>query len=37
VPVIVPRGSGNDGQSCDDPFASLPEDQRPENFPFNNC
>ena len=29
VPVIVPRGSGNDGQSCDDPFASLPEDQRP--------
>jgi hypothetical protein len=37
VPVIVPRGSGNDGQSCEDPFASLPEDMRPENFPFNNC
>jgi hypothetical protein len=37
VPVIVPRGSGNDGQSCEDPFASLPEDKRPENFPFNNC
>jgi hypothetical protein len=37
VPVIVPRGSGNDGQACEDPFASLPEDMRPENFPFNNC
>jgi hypothetical protein len=37
VPVIVPRGSGNDGQECEDPFASLPEDMRPENFPFNNC
>jgi hypothetical protein len=37
MPVIVPRGSGNDGQACEDPFASLPEDMRPENFPFNNC
>ena len=37
VPVIVPRGSGNNGQQCDDPFASLPKDKRPENFPFNNC
>jgi hypothetical protein len=37
MPVIVPRGSGNDGQACEDPFASLPEDKRPENFPFNNC
>ena len=37
VPAIVPRGSGNNGQSCEDPFASLPEDKRPENFPFNNC
>ena len=37
VPVIVPRGSGNDGQDCEDPFASLPEDMRPEGFPFNNC
>ena len=37
VPVIVPRGSGNNGQQCDDPFASLPEDKRPDNFPFNNC
>jgi hypothetical protein len=37
LPVIVPRGSGNDGQECEDPFASLPEDMRPENFPFNNC
>jgi hypothetical protein len=37
VPVIVPRGSGNDDQACEDPFASLPEDMRPENFPFNNC
>jgi hypothetical protein len=37
VPVIVPRGSGNNGQDCEDPFASLPEDMRPEGFPFNNC
>ena len=37
IPVIVPRGSGNNGQQCDDPFASLPADQRPENFPFSNC
>ena len=37
VPVIVPRGSGNDGQACEDPFAGLPEDMRPDNFPFNNC
>jgi hypothetical protein len=37
MPVIVPRGSGNSGQDCEDPFASLPEDMRPDNFPFNNC
>ena len=37
VPVIVPRGSGNDAQECDDPFANLPEDMRPEGFPFNDC
>jgi len=37
VPVIVPRGSGNNGQDCQDPFASLPKDKRPEGFPFNNC
>ena len=37
IPVVVPRGSGNDGQACEDPFASLPEDMRPEGFPFNNC
>jgi hypothetical protein len=37
VPVIVPRDSGNDGQTCEDPFAGLPEDMRPDNFPFNNC
>jgi hypothetical protein len=37
VPVIVPRDSGNDGQECEDPFASLPEDMRPQGFPFNNC
>jgi hypothetical protein len=37
VPVIVPRGSGNNGQDCEDPFASLPEDMQPEDFPFNNC
>jgi hypothetical protein len=37
VPVIVPRGSGNNNQQCEDPFASLPKDKRPQNFPFNNC
>ena len=37
VPVIVPGGPGNSGQECEDPFANLPEDMRPENFPFNNC
>jgi len=40
VPVIVPNGSGNTGnnsQECEDPFANLPEDMRPDNFPFNNC
>ncbi len=37
LPVIVPRGSGNDDQECEDPFARLPEDMRPENFPFDNC
>ena len=41
VPVIVPRGSGNgsgnNGQDCEDPFAGLPEDMRPEGFPFSNC
>jgi hypothetical protein len=41
VPVIVPResgnGAGNNGQDCEDPFASLPEDMRPDDFPFNNC
>ena len=37
VPVIVPRGSGNNSQECEDPFANLPEDMRPEGFPFNNC
>lgn len=37
VPVIVPRGSGNNGQDCQDPFASLPKDKRPNDLPFNNC
>jgi hypothetical protein len=37
VPVIVPRGSGNNSQDCQDPFASLPENMRPQGFPFNNC
>jgi hypothetical protein len=37
VPVIVPSGSGNNNQECEDPFANLPEDMRPDNFPFNNC
>jgi hypothetical protein len=37
VPGIVPRGSGNNGQDCEDPFAGLPEDMRPDGFPFNKC
>jgi hypothetical protein len=37
VPVVVPRGSTTNGQDCGDPFAGLPEDMRPEGFPFNNC
>jgi hypothetical protein len=37
LPVIVPRGSGNDSQECEDPFANLPADMRPEGFPFNDC
>ena len=37
VPVIVPRGSGNYGQDCEDPFANLPEDMRPQGFPFDDC
>jgi hypothetical protein len=37
VPVVVPRGSGSNGQDCKDPFAGLPEDMRPEDFPFDNC
>ena len=37
VPVIVPSGPGNNGQECEDPFANLPEDMRPDNFPFSNC
>jgi hypothetical protein len=37
VPVIVPSGPGNDNQECEDPFANLPEDMRPDNFPFSNC
>ena len=37
VPVIVPSGAGTNGQECEDPFANLPEDMRPDNFPFNNC
>jgi hypothetical protein len=37
MPVIVPRSPGNNGQACEDPFAGLPEDMRPDNFPFSNC
>jgi hypothetical protein len=37
IPVIVPSGSGNSEQECEDPFANLPEDMRPDNFPFSNC
>ncbi len=37
LPAIVPRGSGNDSQECEDPFANLPEDMRPDGFPFNDC
>jgi hypothetical protein len=33
----VPRGSGNNGQDCGDPFANLPEDMRPQGFPFDDC
>jgi hypothetical protein len=36
-PVIVPRDSGNDGQDCKDPFANLPENMRPQGFPFDDC
>ena len=37
MPVNLPGGSGSDGQACEDPFAGLPEDMRPDNFPFGNC
>jgi hypothetical protein len=37
VPVIVPSSQGNTNQECEDPFANLPEDMRPDNFPFSNC
>ncbi len=41
IPVIEPAGQNNGGNQnqdeCEDPFASLPEDMRPENFPFSNC
>lgn len=39
----MPNMPGNDGQpgqnggECRDPFANLPEEQRPTNFPFNDC
>jgi hypothetical protein len=35
------RGSGNNGnqpnQECDTPFENLPEDLRPQGFPFDDC
>lgn len=43
VPNIVPsspRGNSRPGQSqgqCDNPFAALPPDKQPKNFPFDNC
>ena len=40
-PAIVPsaqNGSGSDNQGdCEVPFANLPADMRPDNFPFSNC
>jgi hypothetical protein len=36
LPVIQPS-VGSTQQECADPFANLPEDMRPKNFPFDNC
>jgi hypothetical protein len=40
--VIVPNidtgdSRDRDNGNCRDPFENLPEDMRPENFPFDNC
>jgi hypothetical protein len=40
--IIVPNidtgnSRGRDNGNCRDPFENLPEDMRPENFPFDNC
>lgn len=31
------RQPGQSGEECRDPFANLPEEQRPTNFPFDDC
>ena len=30
------NGNGN-GKDCQDPFAALPADKRPKDFPFDKC
>ena len=40
IPDIGPAFGSNansNGKDCQDPFAALPEDQRPKNWPFDNC
>jgi hypothetical protein len=37
VPSIEPGTSGNVGNQDDCPFANLPEEQRPQNWPFDDC
>jgi hypothetical protein len=37
VPAIQPSGASNQGGSQDCPFNNLPPDQRPHNWPFDNC
>jgi hypothetical protein len=35
-PRVNPRPGQGQGQ-CDNPFAALPPDKQPKNFPFDNC
>jgi hypothetical protein len=37
VPPIQPVRPGNGDSEQDCPFANLPEDQRPQDWPFGNC
>jgi hypothetical protein len=39
IPAIQPGGPGNrDNQDdCRNPFANLPKDKQPKNFPFDDC